>query len=204
MKTNRLSRESADRLIPMDPDAAPDRFKQIIDHLARQRVDLCWHCWTCSGGCPFADHMDLLPNQVLRLVQLNQRKEALRCRTIWLCVGCHTCSTQCPNGIDIAAVMDALRQLAIHDGVTEAEADIYRFHKYVYGSIQKHGRLNKLEALTRFKLGTGQIFSDLEAGLKMLRRGKLDLLPRRISDRETLRCIFSHYDRRRRSFDADE
>lgn len=204
MKTNRALHEDHLCRTPIDPEEKPDRFKRIVDHLARQRVSLCWHCWTCSGGCPFADHMDLLPNQVIRLVQLNQREEVLRCRTIWLCVGCHTCSTECPNGIDIAAIMDALRQLAIHDGLTQTEPNIFRFHKYVYDSIQKHGRLNKLEALTRFKLGSGQLFSDLEAGLKMLTRGKLDVLPRRISDRAALRSIFHHYDQRRGSFDTDE
>lgn len=190
---------------PPTADGSPppvNRFKKIIDHVARQTVDLCWHCKTCSAGCPFVEHMDLLPNHVIRLVQLNQREDALRCRTIWICVGCHTCSTQCPNAIDIASVMDALRQLAIHDGVIDTETDIYNFHRYVYQSIQKHGRLNKLEALSRFKLGSGQIFSDLQAGLKMLTRGKLDVLPHNIGDRDTLAAIFAHYDKRRRSFDT--
>jgi len=179
-----------------------NRFKKIIDHVARQTVDRCWHCGTCSAGCPFVEHMDLLPNHVIRLVQLNQREAALKCHTIWICVGCHTCSTQCPNSIDIASVMDALRQLAIHDGVIDTETDIYNFHRYVYQSIQKHGRLNKLEALSRFKLGSGQIFSDLQAGLKMLTRGKLDVLPHNIDDRGALADIFAHYDERRRSFDT--
>ncbi len=181
-----------------------NRFKKIIDHVARQTVDRCWHCGTCSAGCPFVEHMDLLPNHVIRLVQLNQREAALKCHTIWICVGCHTCSTQCPNSIDIASVMDALRQLAIHDGVIDTETDIYNFHRYVYQSIQKHGRLNKLEALSRFKLGSGQIFSDLQAGLKMLTRGKLDVLPHNIDDRGALADIFAHYDERRRSFDTHE
>jgi heterodisulfide reductase subunit C len=184
--------------------APVDRFKKIIDHVARQRVDLCWHCWSCSNGCPFADHMDLLPNQVLRLVQLNQREAVLGCRTIWICVGCHTCSMQCPNAIDVAAVMDALRQMAIHDGITHAEKDIFKFHRYVYESIQKHGRLNKLEALSRFKIGSGRIFSDLQAGLKMLTRGKLDLRPHNIDDSQALAAIFDHYDERRRSFTTHE
>ncbi len=202
-----MIRSMNDLTQPSAPDGSPlpvDRFKKIIDHVARQKVDLCWHCGTCTAGCPFVEHMDLPPNHVIRLVQLNDREAALRCRTIWICVGCHTCATQCPNSIDIAAVMDALRQLAIHDGVTQTETDIYKFHKYVYESIQKHGRLNKMEALSRFKLGSGQIFSDLQAGLKMLTRGKLDVLPHNIDDRDALADIFSHYDERRRSFDTHE
>lgn len=180
------------------------RFKKIIGHVSRQQYDLCWHCWACGGGCPFSGHMDLLPNQVIRLVQLGMKKEALACNTIWVCVGCHTCSTQCPNSIDIAAVMDALRQLAIHEGIDPPEADIYRFHQYIYDSIQRYGRLNKLEAMVKFKVGTGKLFSDFNAGIKMLVRGKLELIPQRVHGREELSRIFEYYDRRRRSFEAHE
>lgn len=182
-------------------DQEDGTFLKIVNHVSRQNINLCWHCWSCGSGCPFSEHMDLLPNQVIRLVQLGQRDEALRCKTIWICVGCHTCSTQCPNSIDIASAMDALRQLAIHDGITSPEQDIFRFHKYIYGSIQRHGRLNKLEAMIQFKVGTGQLFSDLESGVKMLTRGKLELLPQRITGRNELDHIFAYYNERRRSFD---
>lgn len=192
----------------IDVDAHPDgdakRFLKIVNHLSRQNISLCWHCLCCSGGCPFAAHMDLLPNQVIRLVQLGHGRAALRCRTIWLCVGCHTCSSQCPNGIDVAAVMDALRQLALREGISIPEADIYRFHKYIYASIERHGRLNKLEAMVHFKLGSGKIFSDLTPGLKMLTRGKLELLSQKVTDRDELGRLFAHYNQRRRSFETRE
>ena len=187
-----------------DDDGKADRFLKVVGHLSRQNVNRCWHCWTCGGGCPFSEYMDLLPNQVIRLVQMGLAEKALACRTIWLCVGCHTCSGQCPNSIDVAAVMDALRQLALGQGVVAPETDIYRFHKYIYQSIQRHGRLNKLEAMIQFKVGKGDIFSDVSAGLKMLTRGKLEILPQRVSDRDAVGRIFRHYDRRRRSFDSHE
>jgi heterodisulfide reductase subunit C len=186
------------------PDGDADRLLRIVNHLSRQNISLCWHCLCCSGGCPFVAHMDLLPNQVIRLIQLGHAQAALRCRTIWLCVGCHTCSSQCPNSIDVAAVMDALRQLAIRDGIAVPEMDIYRFHKYIYESIERHGRLNKLEAMVQFKLGSGRIFSDLTPGLKMLTRGKLELLTQKVADRDELKRLFSHYNQRRRSFETHE
>ena len=173
---------------------------KIVNHVSRQKIGMCWHCSTCSGGCPFVNHMDILPNHVIRLVQLGQREDALRCRTIWLCVGCHTCSCECPNLIDIAAVMDVLRQLAIHDGVRVPEKDIYRFHKHIHHSIRRHGRLHKLEALMRFKLSPAHLFSDLPTGVKMLSKGKLELMPSNVEAKEELDRIFSYYDKRRRSF----
>jgi heterodisulfide reductase subunit C len=187
-----------------DTERQADRFLKIINHVSRQNISMCWHCWSCAGGCPFSGHMDLLPNQVIRLIQMGRGDDALRCKTIWLCVGCHTCSSQCPNSIDVAAVMDALRQLAIHDGIVAPEMDIYRFHRYIYGSIQRHGRLNKLEAMVQFKVGSGRLFSDLQAGLKMITRGKLDIIPHKVAGREEVDQIFAHYDQRRKSFDTHE
>ena len=194
------------RTIEMDLGAGghTDRFLKIVNHVSRQNISMCWHCWTCGGGCPFSAHMDLLPNQVIRLIQMGRGEDALRCNTIWLCVGCHTCSSQCPNSIDVAAVMDALRQLAIRDGITAPEMDIFRFHKYIYGSIERHGRLNKLAAMVQFKVGSGKLFSDLQSGLKMITRGKLELLPQKVADRDELDRIFTHYDQRRKSFDTHE
>jgi heterodisulfide reductase subunit C len=188
----------------IDLGRGENAYLKVVNHLSRQQIDLCWHCWACGGGCPFAEHMDYLPNQVIRLIQLGRAEEALKCKTIWVCVGCHTCSSQCPNRIDIAAVMDALRQLSIREGVAPVEKEIYRFHKYIYESIQRHGRLNKLEAMVQFKVGTGQLFSDLQVGFRMLTRGKLDLLPQRIKARKELARIFAHYDQRRRSFETYE
>jgi heterodisulfide reductase subunit C len=177
-----------------------DQWLKVVNHLARTNISLCWHCLSCSGGCPFGSSMDLMPNQVIRLVQMGEIQESMRCRTIWICVGCHTCSAQCPNGIDIAAVMDALRQLSIREGIVPGEKDIYRFHKYIYESIQRHGRLNKLEAMVQFKVGTGQLFTDLQLGMRMITRGKLEIIPHRIKERGELNKIFSHYHERRRSF----
>ena len=185
-------------------DGHTDRFLKIVNHVSRQNISMCWHCWTCGGGCPFSQHMDLLPNQVIRLIQMGRGEDALRCNTIWLCVGCHTCSSQCPNSIDVAAVMDTLRQLAIRDGIAAPEMDIFRFHKYIYGSIERHGRLNKLAAMVQFKVGSGRLFSDLQSGLKMITRGKLEIIPQKVADGDELERIFSHYDRRRRSFDTHE
>lgn len=204
MKSDKDAVDSQADTIHIPGDEGEARFAKILDHLSRQKASLCWHCWTCTSGCPFANHMDLFPNQVVRLVQLGCVQEAMRSRTIWICVGCHTCAVQCPNGIDVPAIMDALRQMAIREGFVPAEKEIYRFHKYIYESIQRHGRLNKLEAMAQFKLGTGQIFSDLQVGFRMLMRGKLELLPQRVKNQEELGRIFDHYHQRRRSFKSHE
>jgi heterodisulfide reductase subunit C len=154
-------------------------------------VNLCLHCQCCASGCPFTEAMDLLPNRVLRMVQLGLEDKALQCSTIWACVGCNTCSIQCPMAIDIPAVMDTLRQMALEEGPTIAEPDVLAFHREVLRSVEKYGRTHKLEIMLRFKLATHNYFSDLQTGLRMLAKRKLDLGPSKVSNMAEVEGIFN-------------
>jgi len=40
-------------------------------------------------------------------------KEALDSKTPWVCITCFNCAVRCPRGIDVANVMEALRQVAL-------------------------------------------------------------------------------------------
>ena len=153
-------------------------------------INKCWHCQTCASGCPFVRAMDYPPNRVIRLVQLGLRKEALESSGIWICVGCNTCSIQCPNCIDIAAVNDALRQMAMAEGVVVAEPNILNFHQAVLQSIQRHGRTHKLEVMLRYKLKKNDWFSDMAVGMKMFAKRKLELLPSKSKNIAEIRKLF--------------
>ena len=86
---------------PMIPDMVePGTLKVSLAAEVNERsgtdLNRCYQCRSCSNGCPFVKAMDYTPNQVLRLLQFGMRGEVLACKTIWVCVGCHTCSSQCP------------------------------------------------------------------------------------------------------------
>ncbi len=53
--------------------------------------------------------MDFLPNQVIRLVQLGLEEDIVRSKTVWICASCFTCTVRCPQGVDLAKVMEAVR-----------------------------------------------------------------------------------------------
>jgi heterodisulfide reductase subunit C2 len=145
-------------------------------------LNRCYQCGTCANGCPFVQAMDYTPNQVIRLLQFGLRQEALTCKTIWVCVGCHTCSSQCPMSIDIAAVMDTLRLMAVEEGVVIGKPNIIDFHEEVLRSLEKYGRAHKLGIMLGYKRQTGGWLKDLDLGLKMLAKRKLDLIPSRVRD----------------------
>jgi heterodisulfide reductase subunit C len=85
------------------------RFIDRISDLSGQNVYKCYQCGRCSAGCPFAFEMDLLPNQIIRLVQMGLQEEVAKSKTLYLCASCFTCQARCPKGIDIARVMEAIR-----------------------------------------------------------------------------------------------
>jgi heterodisulfide reductase subunit C len=181
---------------PITSQAMDPAFAAEVVRRSGTNLNLCWHCRTCASGCPFSQAMDLFPNEVIRLVQLGQKREALECGGIWICVGCNTCSIQCPNAIDIPAVNDALRHMALEEGRTVAEPDILKFHREVVDSIKRYGRTHKLEIMVRFKLKKRDWLNDLSIGWKLLSRGKLEFLPSKIKDLKAVRRILLR--RRRR------
>lgn len=163
---------------------------QAIEEASGITFNACMQCRTCANGCPFLSGMDYGPNQVLRLIQMGMEKQALESSTIWVCVGCNTCTGMCPMAIDIPAVMDVLRHRAIKKGVKIAEPDILKFHEEVLNSVQKYGRTHKLEIMMRYKLRTRDLLSDMGMGLKLLRKRKLDLTPSKIKDMAAIEKIF--------------
>ena len=174
----------------IDLNRRDTRFAAEVKRRSGVNIDLCWHCQSCAGGCPFVRAMDYPPNQVIRLVQLGQQKQALESSGIWICVGCNTCSIQCPNAIDIPAVNDALRQMAMEQKVVVAEPNILHFHQAVLQSIERYGRTHKLEVMLRYKLKKHDWFADMAVGLKMFAKRKLELLPSRSTNIDDIRRLF--------------
>jgi heterodisulfide reductase subunit C len=124
--------------------------------------------------------MEYGPDRLLRMVMLGQREQVLRSRDIWLCAGCYTCATRCPNDIDIVAVMDALRQLSVADKFPAGESDAVLFHALFLRVVRLFGRSHEAALLGLFKvMSRVPLLNDVGAGLKLFLRGKVPLLPER-------------------------
>jgi heterodisulfide reductase subunit C len=97
-------------------------FKAKIEELSGESIDLCFQCGACSSSCPLTHEMDLLPSTVMRYAQLGM-EGALESKTIWICITCFNCEVRCPRGIDIANVMEALRQIVLRGKYDKASLD---------------------------------------------------------------------------------
>jgi ferredoxin len=128
---------------------------------------------------------------LVRLAAYGLEDALLASRSIWLCAACETCTSRCPNGIDIAALMDYLRQRAVERGVAPAEKRVAAFHRSFLRSVRRWGRTYEVGMLAAYKTRSGDLFGDLGLGWRMLRRGKLHLLPRGIADKGAVRALFA-------------
>lgn len=176
---------------------------KAIEEISGQDIVICYQCGKCTAGCPIAEDMDLTPNQVIRLLQLGQVDEALRTKTIWLCASCETCTTRCPREVDLAAVMDALRNLAIRKGIRSPERKVTFFNRIFLGLLKKYGRVFEMELIGKFNTGTFDFFKDIFKAPKLLLKGRLGFLPN-LTGRKNARSVFKGVEKIRATEKAKE
>ena len=166
-------------------------FLAEVDRLSGQHVELCYHCHTCSAGCRVSEAMTYGPDRVLRLIELGERTLALAAPDIWLCVGCETCTARCPNNIDVARVMDTLRHLSLAHPANRETRRLRLFHDIYMRVVRYTGRSSEALMLGLYKVLGLDLFSDLGAGLQLVLRGKIPIIPERIRDRKQVEQLFA-------------
>ena len=123
--------------------------------------------------------MEVLTSQVMRLLHLGVEQEVLESEAIWLCASCEACTSRCPMDIDIAAVMDTLRMMAVERGVAIPNKQSRAFGQAFLNSVSRFGRVFELGTVIDYKLRTLDLFSDIDKAQTMVTKGKLSLLPKR-------------------------
>jgi heterodisulfide reductase subunit C len=103
--------------IRISEETFPNELLETVKELSEQNLQACYQCGKCSAGCPSIESMDIIPSQLVRLVQLGQVESALAAKTIWICTACHTCKVRCPRGVDLARIMEALRQIILRENI---------------------------------------------------------------------------------------
>jgi len=104
-----------------------------LQDIAGVNVYACYQCGNCSSACPAVEFMDIPPHQVIRMIQLGFIDELVGSETPWICAACITCTVKCPRGVDIAKVMEGLRQIVLR-------------------SDFEHGSINEIDKKLRKKL----------------------------------------------------
>ncbi len=165
-------------------------FAKEISELSGQDLSRCYQCGKCAAGCPSVKWFDWPNHGVIRKIQLGAREELLNSHAIWMCVGCETCGTRCPNDIKISKLMDALRNIAVAEGVKAAEPSVMIFHNAFLGSVKRFGRVHEISMLVEFKLRSRDLFTDMGAGMVLFAKGKIPIMPTKVGGKQQIDNIF--------------
>jgi len=165
-------------------------FALEVQRQSGENIFRCYYCQKCTVGCPTAYAMDHQPAQVLKMIQLGLREVVLKSSAPWLCVGCETCGTRCPNGIRLAPVMDTLKYMALEAGYAPPEPKVYALHCSFLDNIKLFGRVHEATMLIEYKLRSRDLFSDLALGALLFLKGKIPLLPERVKALDQVKELY--------------
>jgi heterodisulfide reductase subunit C2 len=187
--------------IKITKKSAPDSLIRIIEKKADVTLAKCYQCRKCSVGCPVADRTKSPPSEIIRRLQLGAGRELLRSDLIWMCLSCETCYARCPNEINFAAVIDALRAVAVASGIAGPKGNPPLFNRLFLNTVKTFGRAYDLQMIAWYKVRTGKILTDMDKFPTMIKKGKIALLPPSAAGKNKTREIFQ---RLRRSKGTDK
>ncbi len=168
-----------------------------IEQMTGTDLSTCYQCKRCTSGCPVSKLAGSPPSEIMRRLHLKAGDELLDSEIVWMCVSCETCSARCPMGIDVAAVMDALRQLAREKKAAPQEGNVPLFNRAFLETVKFFGRTYDIAMIAAYKLGTRKFMDDTEKFPSMLKKRKIALLPSLKGDRKTTRRIFQKANERK-------
>ncbi len=145
------------------------------------RLLSCLQCGSCGGSCPNGGDMDYTPRAIFALIAAGQRDRVLRANTQWVCVSCYACKVRCPKEIPITDFMYTLKRKSVAANMAQ-NADAVALAQQFNEFIRKYGRAFEFGLASTYYLSRkpGALLKQAPMGLKMLKAGRLHLMPQKI------------------------
>lgn len=161
--------------------------KKVFGEDILRSIESCIQCGCCTGSCPVSHEMDYTPRQLVRMIQLGLKQEVLNSNTIWICLTCFSCSVRCPRGIRPTELMEALKPLAVAQGVDNKNS---KFDQVFSDVVRKKGRAAEYLLLSEYSLSDpGMLLKKVPFGLALISKGKHSFFDQMDDNRE-LDAIF--------------
>lgn len=118
-------------------------YRTVTSRLGGETLTSCYQCGTCASSCPVARITDRFnPRVVLRLSLLGEKTEVIKGDSIWLCCSCYNCQERCPQKVEIADVIYALRNIAFE------EQCIPNIYSEFASALKNNGRIVSVSKFT--------------------------------------------------------
>jgi heterodisulfide reductase subunit C2 len=146
-------------------------FRQTVMAASDQNLLACLQCGKCTGGCPVAGAVAHGPRQMIAVILLGLKDEALTAELPWYCVGCAICASRCPVRIDFSRVAAVLVEMAVAEDRAPVVGDIHRWEEVFLASVRRNGRVREVRAILENNLRARRPWQDAFMGLAMFARG---------------------------------
>lgn len=98
-------------------------FKYKISNIpGGETIKSCYSCGVCTAACPVNNvNSDFNPRQIIKKTLMGYKEEVLSSGLIWYCIQCEKCFANCPQKVNFAHIVRALRQTALKEGYVKPE-----------------------------------------------------------------------------------
>ena len=157
------------------------------------KIKQCLQCGTCTASCPTSARMDYPPRTVIAAVRAGMLDRVLASNTVWMCASCYSCAVRCPAGVPFTDVMYRIKQFGIARRLIDQRTRGAAMARSFMEVVERFGRSSEGELLRRYYARSGytQAVSQVPLGMRLLRRGRLGIRPRKIAGIRQLRAMMA-------------
>ena len=168
-------------------------FLEAVNRKSGSDVLECYQCGKCVSTCPVSNFMDFPPREIMQMIKLGLKEETLIANSMWFCLTCSACSGRCPREINIPAVMEAVRHIAIEENFrpdSKQVKNIRKFHEIFLEMIKRYGRNYELRMMAEFNIRTRNLFKDMHLAPRALLKGKIPLGVKPLKSTKAIRKMY--------------
>jgi heterodisulfide reductase subunit C len=156
-------------------------------------LNCCIQCATCSAACPAVEFMDSTPRELIAWINAGLKDRVLASNSFWTCASCYSCSEKCPKGIHPAEMMYALKRYSLWKNQYPEGLIGPEFSRRFVKTILKTGKSYEpgYAPAFIFEGGFSGLLGEMQNAIKLLRKGRLPLIPAKIKRVKKFRRMIS-------------
>jgi heterodisulfide reductase subunit C len=137
--------------------------------------------------------MDHSPRRIIHMIREDLRDQVMNSNTYWYCASCYYCTVRCPQEIDIAELMYALKRYSIWKHQYQEDLVGPVFSETFVKTIFRSGRSYEPIVATAYirSAGLRELFQEAQTATGLMLKGRLPVIPPRIERIENFRRMIS-------------